>query len=118
MLSFSLREGEYMTIGDNIVVQASRTTEGRCKLSIEAPREIPIARGAALERNGGERPDCVYDTPERTRPRFILNSSKLQTVAAMRRLLGQMDGWDSNVKTLRRQFDYIFPPNLDVGKAE
>lgn len=118
MLTITLQEGEYMTIGDDIVVQAARTVEGRCKLHIKAPREVPIFRGEILERSGEERPDCLYETPERTRRRFILNSSKLEAVAAMRRLLNQMDSWDSNVKTLRRQFDHIFPPTLDVGKAE
>lgn len=118
MLTITLQEGEYMTIGDDIVVQAARTVEGRCKLNIKAPREVPIVRGEILERSGEERPDCLYETPERSRPRFILNSSKLQTVTAMRRLLYQMDSWDSNVKTLRRQFNYIFPPDLEAGKEE
>lgn len=118
MLTITLQEGEYMTIGDDIVVQAARTVEGRCKLNIKAPREVPVFRGEILERSGEERPDCLYEIPERTRPRFILNSSKLQAVAAMRRLLGQMDSWDSNVKTLKRQFNHIFPPTMDIGNAE
>lgn len=118
MLTLGLEEGEYMTIGDNIVVQAIRTVEGRCELNIKAPREIPIVRGTALERRGGERPACVFDNPGQVRRKFFLNSSKLETVAAMRKLLNQMDSWDSNVKTLRRQFNHIFPPTLDAEKAE
>ena len=110
MLTLTLTEGEYMTIGDNIVVQISRTGENRCKLNVQAPREIPIVRGEVLERSGEERPDCVFDAPGHARPKITWNRSKAQTLAAMRKLLSQMDDWDSNVQTLRRQLNHMFPP--------
>ncbi|MDE7219941.1 MAG: carbon storage regulator [Oscillospiraceae bacterium] len=56
MLKLSLTPGEYLAIGENVVVQLSRCEGGRAYLSIDAPREIPIVRGAVLEREGGQRP--------------------------------------------------------------
>ena len=61
MLSLQLKDGEYMTIGDDVVIQLNRISGNRCKLTINAPREIPILRGNVLERNGGQRPECVFD---------------------------------------------------------
>ena len=40
MLSLNLRPGEYMTIGGDVVVQLDRMSGDRCKLLIDAPREI------------------------------------------------------------------------------
>ena len=57
MLCLSLSQGEYLTIGGNVVVQFDRMTGDKCKLMIEAPREIPVLRGEVIERSGGERPD-------------------------------------------------------------
>ncbi len=59
MLSLTLNEGEYLTIGDKIVVRVDRLKDGRCKLSINAPRELSILRGEVLERQGGARPGCI-----------------------------------------------------------
>ena len=51
-----------VTIGDHVVIQLDRLTAERAHMTISAPREIPILRGKVLEREGGERPGCVYDT--------------------------------------------------------
>ncbi len=56
MLKLSLTPGEYLAIGDGIAVQLCRCEGGRAYLAVAAPREIPIVRGAALEREGGRRP--------------------------------------------------------------
>ena len=110
MLCLSLAPGEYLTIGDNVVLQIDRVSSDRCKLMIQAPREVAVVRGEVLERNGGERPSCVFDAPRWHRPEVLWDRSKSQALAAMRTLLSQMDGRDSNVQTLRRQLDHIFPP--------
>ena len=68
MLSLTLNQGEYLTIGDEIVVQLSRVSEDRCKLTVQAPRELKILRGEVLERIGGERPDCVFDASKQVSP--------------------------------------------------
>ena len=56
MLFLQLKTGEYITIGDSVVVQLSDASSSQCKLMIEAPREIPVVRGELLERAGAQRP--------------------------------------------------------------
>ena len=65
MLKLSLTPGEYLTIGENVVVQLSRCEGGRAYLAIDAPREIPVVRGAVLEREGGQRPPRLPDAPRK-----------------------------------------------------
>ena len=65
MLKISLTQGEYLTIGGDIVVQLYRSEGGRSYLAIDAPREIPIVRGAVLEREGGRRPQRLAEVPQK-----------------------------------------------------
>ena len=116
MLCLNLTPGEYMTIGDSVVVQLDRISGDRCKLMIDAPREIPVLRGEVLERTGGERPSCVVEGPRWHRREIPWNRSKAQALAAMRMLLGEMDGRDSTVQALRRQLDHMFP--LEPGREK
>ncbi|NCE66398.1 carbon storage regulator [Pseudoflavonifractor sp. 524-17] len=109
MLCLGLNQGEYLTIGSDVVIQLDRITGDRCKLVIKAPREIPIVRGAVLERHGAERPDCVFDPPRYHKREIPWDRSKAQALAAMRALLRQMDGRDDDVKALRRQLNHMFP---------
>ena len=114
MLFLQLRTGEYMTIGDNIVVQMNDVSGNRCKLMIEAPREVPIVRGQVLERAGAERPECVLGVPfqHRSGPGLSWNRNKSRALIAMRRLLAEMDSGDEHVRDLRRQLDFLFPPEF------
>lgn len=109
MLCLHLAPGEYMTIGSDVVVQVDGIAGNRCKLLIQAPRQVPIVRGAVLERTGGERPDCVFDTPHWYKREVPWDRSKAQALQAMRKLLSQMDGRDDDVKALRRQLNHMFP---------
>ncbi len=111
MLCLSLLPGEYLTIGENVVVQLDAMTGNRCRFVINAPREIPVMRGALREREGGERPDCVFDKPRWYKRELPWDRSKAQALAAMRRVLDGMDGGDENVRDLRRQLNHIFPPS-------
>lgn len=71
MLKLSLTPGEYLTIGDDIVVQLYRSTDGRSYLAIDAPREVPVVRGSVLEREGGQRPAHLLDVqPKGQRSEF------------------------------------------------
>ena len=115
MLCLSLTPGEYLTVGGNVVIQLDRMTGDRCKLMIEAPREVPVIRGEVLERNGGERPGCVFDAPRWRKPEIPWDRSKAQALAAMRKLLSQMDGRDGDVQALRRQLNHMFPPAQEEG---
>jgi len=110
MLCLGLNQGEYLTIGSNVVVQLDRISGDRCKLVIEAPREVPVVRGKVLEREGGPRPGCVYEAPRYHKREIPWDRSKAQALLAMRSLLNKMDGRDGDVQALRRQLNHMFPP--------
>ena len=59
MLSLQLKDGEYLTIGEDIVIQVF--TNSTIRVAVQAPRDMTVLRGEVLERNGEDRPDCVYD---------------------------------------------------------
>ena len=118
MLCLTLLPGEYLTIGSDVVVQLDRMSGDHCKLAIHAPRDVPILRGEVLERDGGERPGCVFDAPRWRRREIPWNRSKAQALAAMRTLLDEMNGGDSNVQALRRQLNHMFPPEREAETAE
>ena len=64
MLSLQLKDGEYLTIGEDIVIQVF--TNSTVWVAVQAPRDMTVLRGEVLERNGEERPDCLYDqSPEK-----------------------------------------------------
>ena len=102
MLCLTLLPGEYLTIGSDVVVQLDRMSGDHCKLAIHAPREVPILRGEVLERDGGERPGCVFDARRRYRRELPWDRSKAQALSAMRLLLEQMDSADENVPRRRK----------------
>ena len=110
MLSLQLKTGDYMTIGKEVVVQLDHISGDRCKLMVQAPRDMAILRGEVLERGGAQRPDCVCGGPHRHRQEVTWNRNKSQALSSMRRLLQQMDGEDA--RALQRQLDYIFPPGF------
>jgi len=110
MLCLNLTPGEYMTIGENVVVQLDRISGDRCKMLIDAPREVSVLRGEVLERSGEQRPSCVVEGPRWHRREMAWNRSKQQALTSMRALLDRMDGRDGDVRALRRQLDHMFPP--------
>lgn len=59
MLSLNLKDGEYLTIGDDIVIQVF--TSSTIQVHVTAPKDRAILRGEVLERNGEKRPDCLVD---------------------------------------------------------
>ena len=65
MLKLSLAPGEYLTIGENVVVQVYRAENGRTYLAIDAPREVPIVRGAVREREGAQPPAKLAQGPQK-----------------------------------------------------
>lgn len=65
MLKLSLAPGEYLTIGENVVVQVYRAENGRTYLAIDAPRDVPIVRGAVREREGAQPPAKLAQVPQK-----------------------------------------------------
>ena len=58
MLSLRVKSGEYITIGNDIIVQIFR--EGTdARVEVKAPRELTILRGEVLERTE-QKPDGLF----------------------------------------------------------
>lgn len=49
MLVLGRKPGEYVVIGDNIIVKVVRSEEGDLRLAKEAPRDINLVRGDVFE---------------------------------------------------------------------
>lgn len=49
MLVLTRRPGQYITIGDNIVIHISDVQGGNVRMAIDAPRDIKIYRGEIYE---------------------------------------------------------------------
>ena len=81
MLSLQLKSGEYLTIGDNIVVQIFQLHGSAFRVEVTAPREIPIARGTVLEREGGKRPEGLRSKKPSQPSRQIYNARKLDSLS-------------------------------------
>ena len=116
MLKLSLAAGEYLTINGNIVVQVYRAENGRSYLAIDAPRTVPIVRGAVLERDGGQRPACLAP-PARTKARyhrdqiFRWNDDRERAVRVMKRVIDRLEenGAGDEAGILRTQLDRLIP---------
>ena len=116
MLKLTLLPDEYLVIGDNTVVQLARIAGGRADLAIDAPRTVPIVRGAVLERDGGQRPACLAP-PARTKARyhrdqiFRWNDDRERAVRVMKRVIDRLEenGADDEAGVLRTQLDRLIP---------
>jgi carbon storage regulator len=62
MLKISLKQGQYVNIGDNIRVVYVGGTGNHGRLMIDAPKEVKIARSTA-EQNPERRKDTYYPEP-------------------------------------------------------
>ena len=65
MLTLGLRSGEYIVIGDNIVIKAVQV-DNQVQLAIEAPRDMAILREAVYEQIHPT-PECIVRLQERDR---------------------------------------------------
>ena len=65
MLTLGLRSGEYIVIGDNIVIKAVQL-DNQVQLAIEAPRDMAILREAVYEQTHPT-PECIVRLQERDR---------------------------------------------------
>lgn len=116
MLKLTLLPNEYLVIGDNTVVQLARIAGGRADLAIDAPRTVPIVRGAVLERDGGQRPACLAP-PARTKARyhrdqiFRWNDDRERALRVMKRVIDRLEenGAGDEAGILRTQLDRLIP---------
>ncbi len=56
MLALTVRAGDYITIGDDVVIQMLKVGDV-CRVAIDAPREMAIERAKVHEQNA-ETPEC------------------------------------------------------------
>ena len=54
MLVLGRKPGEYIMIGDTIMVKVVRSDKGDLRLAIEAPKEVRIVRGEVFEASSQE----------------------------------------------------------------
>ncbi|MDE7218996.1 MAG: carbon storage regulator [Oscillospiraceae bacterium] len=116
MLKLTLLPEEYLTIGDSIVVQLIRVAGGRADLAVEAPRSVPIIRGAVLERSGGQRPACLAP-PSGKKAKYFRdqvfrwNDDRERAVRVMKQVFDRLEqsGAAEEAKLLRTQLDRIIP---------
>ena len=79
MLSLQLKSGEYLTIGDDIVVQVFEQG-GTIRVAVKAPRELPILRGEVHERDG-QRPDGLLRQRPKTPSERVRNARRMEELA-------------------------------------
>lgn len=116
MLKLTMYPDDYLTINDNIVLHLTRAAGGHADIAIDAPREIPILRGAVLERLGGQRPACLYP-PVKKKPRyyrdkfFPWNDDRERAVRVMKEVMDKLEqnGSAEEANILRQQLEQIIP---------
>ena len=67
MLALTVREGDYVTIGDDIVVQVLKTGD-IFRIAIEAPKSMDIRR-AKVQESMGEVPACIQQKRRQEPPK-------------------------------------------------
>ena len=79
MLSLNIKSGEYITIGNDIVVQIFRDGAD-ARVEVKAPREMTILRGELLERTE-KKPDGLLSTRPKSTSERIRNAQRLDKLA-------------------------------------
>ena len=81
MLSLQLRSGEYLTIGDDIVIQIFEQSGSTFQVAVKAPKEIPILRGKVRERTG-ERPSGLLLKRHKSPSERLRNAQNMERLTA------------------------------------
>jgi carbon storage regulator len=55
MLVLGRKPGEYVMIGDNIMVKVVKSDKGDLRLAIDAPQQVKISRGEVYEKEKPEK---------------------------------------------------------------
>lgn len=119
MLSLQMKSGEYLTIGENIVVQVFQGSGSYVRVSVKAPREIPVLRGKVRELSGKQRPEGLLDHPPKktTSTQCHRQLEKLTRWAAGRRQASQE--WSDAVKQMQTILcDLEDQPGLNALRAQ
>ena len=63
MLALTVKAGDYITIGDDVVIQILKVGD-MCRVAIDAPREMAIERSKVHEKTS-EVPECIRKLREK-----------------------------------------------------
>lgn len=85
MLSLQMKSGDYLTIGDNVVVQVFQGTGSQIRVSIQAPKEISILRGEVREQQGRQRPEGLLAHPPKPSPAAQARATRQREALTQRR---------------------------------
>ncbi len=125
MLLLSLMQDDYFVIRDDIVLRVVDIGSARCQIGVYASPDIPVTRGAVLERNGGKRPACLANIARKKHKvakdaLFYWNNSRSQAVKALERLAEQLEGQGAveEARTLRVQIAQILPKPWEADARE
>ena len=117
MLCITMRRGEYFTVDGDTVILVDQLSGERAHLTIHAPRDVAIVRGAVLERSGNPPPACLAELSARKRARyrpeavFRWNSEREKAVRRMEQVAERLEksGSMEEAEILRAQLAQIVP---------
>lgn len=126
MLCITMKRGEYFTVNNDTVILFDQLSGERAHLTIHAPRNVAIVRGAVLERGGNPPPACLAQLPARKRAKyrpeaiFRWNDDRERAVRAMKRVFDRLEagGCAQEAAVLRTQLDRIIPAFWESDLAE
>ena len=111
MLSLSIKSGEYITIGNDIVVQIFR--EGPdAKVEVKAPRELTILRGEVHERSG-EKPDGLLAKRPKSLSEQTRNAKRVEKLAEKKAFYEEQK---QQLLAIAGQMDRLSEAMDDAGK--
>lgn len=117
MLCITMRRGEYFTVDGDTVILVDQLSGERAHLTIHAPRDVAIVRGAVLERSGNPPPACLAELFARKRAKyrpeavFRWNSEREKAVRRMEQVAERLEksGSMEEAEILRAQLAQIVP---------
>ena len=117
MLCITMRRGEYFTVDGDTVILVDQLSGERAHLTIHAPRDVAIVRGAVLERSGNPPPACLAELSARKRAKyrpeavFRWNSEREKAVRRMEQVAARLEksGSMEEAEILRAQLAQIVP---------
>lgn len=117
MLCITMRRGEYFTVDGDTVILVDQLSGERAHLTIHAPRDVAIVRGAVLERGGNPPPACLAALSARKRAKyrpeavFRWNSEREKAVRRMEQVAERLEksGSMEEAEILRAQLAQIVP---------
>ena len=117
MLCITMRRGEYFTVDGDTVILVDQLSGERAHLTIHAPRDVAMVRGAVLERSGNPPPACLAELSARKRAKyrpeavFRWNSEREKAVRRMEQVAERLEksGSMEEAEILRAQLAQIVP---------